>query len=294
MTARSISPSRARQASPARSSPGAQAGEPGQPGQEVRIHLALVQPPPMEQAPLEPLQAVAERPWRDLLDALDADPAHGPLTYQHAARRVFEAALVELDRQAIAIEAQAGPAYEQFNAWLDTHWDELNNPDNQDIPVPAHINGPYLDATQAVRRILHERAALAADWERAGIEEEMPQHGLRPDSLLARLVDEAQAQRAHLRGALTQLQMTARNVHDELQRLPVLVDAGFDAAAHRTQVRLESAFVRIAWSRYILLGQWDAAGLGAEVPHHGLTPEDGLHFLEFEAMDVARLNFQAT
>jgi len=238
----------------------------------VRLHLTIEQVPPLEQAPLEALQDMAVPPGRD------------------PTRQELEAALHNLDLRAISVQAQAGPAYEHFNVWLDDQWAELNDPANRDIPVPPHINEPYLEASQAVGHILRERAALISQWERAGIEAEVPQRGLPADSLLARLMDEAQAQRLQLRGSLTHLQGVARGMLAERQRLSELVGPAMVEVARRALASLEFSLARIAWSRHVLLDQWDAAGFGADVPHHGLTPEAGLHFVEFEAIDESRRN----
>ena len=219
----------------------------------------------------------------------EADPPHGALAFQLPVRHQLEAALQDLDRLAIDVQARAAPAQEQFNDWLDSNWDVLNNPDNQDIPIPPHINLPLIAATQDVNRILHERAALASEWESAGIEAEMPHHGLPPGSLLAGRIDEAQAHRQQLTGELTQLQMATRNLSDEQLRLSLSTAPGARVAL----ARVENSIVQRVWSRYHLLMQWDAAGLGHAVPHHGLTPEAGRPFHELEAMDASRLSAHA-
>ncbi len=206
------------------------------------------------------------------------------------------AALEDLYRESREFSETLEPIIQRYIEWIQDDA-EVNEEDQgeEEVDIPQEIYGPYDEAAPAIVRMLADHAALVAQWDAAGMPDELPHHGLPAGSHLA-IQFQAQrpeppaVHRARLIGQFTVLEARAQTHMAQGRRLDELT--GPDDPSDELidgLLALERSYSELFHHRLALLREWDGAGFGQAVPPHGLEPVAGFHFESFEALDQQRL-----
>ncbi len=206
------------------------------------------------------------------------------------------AALDELYRQSRELTITLEPVIARYVTWIQENADAIDDAEEDGgIDIPDGIAAPYDDAAPAVMRILAEHAALVAQWDAAQLPDQLPPHGLPPNSHLAVQFGAQRPQspavhRARLTERFDALQTWAQDNMAQARRLLELSDP--DEPTDEVidgLIELEGSYEQLFHQRLALLREWDGAGFGQAVPAHGLEPAAHFHFQNFEALDQQRL-----
>lgn len=222
-------------------------------------------------------------------------PPHGAPAAPARTPGELVAALEDLYRESREFSETFEPILQRYVEYVQ-HDAEINGDDNDVvIHIPDEIAAPYDEAAPVIAQFLRAHAALVAQWDAAGMPDELPAHGLPAGSHLAaqfgaQRPEPPAAHRARLEGRFDALHDRAGSLMERSQRLGERVGPGDpDDELIDALLDLEGSYTTLFHERFALLLEWDRAGFGQAVPPHGLEPVATFHFNNFEALDQQRL-----
>jgi hypothetical protein len=195
--------------------------------------------------------------------------------------RALEMAFHELHLRAVT----AGSAYIAADSEYSNAQHVAGHSGNPDATPAYEVAEARRSAQATIDGLELERANLLRQWTELGVGWEIPFHGL-PHTNPVRDVFEIQRPtplppeelRRRLEGGLNSLRQSVSQLQDEHARDPALGLA-----------RRQAEYRSILEARVAMLRQWSAGRLGDDVPPHGVRPDVGPIFADFERADRAQV-----
>ncbi len=202
----------------------------------------------------------------------------------------------DLHEQCRDISARAEPIIAGYLVWFATT--EYEDDDAAAIDGPAEIIGPYQELDNLVAFAIEDRQELLQEWDAAGFNAQLPDHGLPLNSHLGRSFElqrptpmTPEAHLARLQDEFATLgHWGARLMHDEEQLNAQIGPNGPEGDMIDRLAELEESYESLLLNRQELIGEWDEAGLGEAIPPHGLNAAAGAHLQIFDRVDHDRID----